>query len=152
MIESIERNANKLGFDSGIRVLYVTNSDRFDANRISGITGILKQYGAADYNGFKSARLTGFDFPWQDVFGKKMLKKKTDIFTDYKNRNYFYGGFDMTKIATYFNHPNASSEKAFILSTEELATLFHLPGRVAETPTFERIESKKAEAPGNLPI
>ncbi|MFZ4500177.1 MAG: hypothetical protein ACOYMZ_01615 [Minisyncoccia bacterium] len=152
VIESIERNANKLGFDSGIRVLYVTNSDRFDANRISGITGILKQYGASDYNGFKSSRLTGFDFPWQDIFGKKMIEKKKDILTDYKKRNYFYGGFDMTDIKTYFSHPNANSSKAFILSTEELATLYHLPGRVAETPTFERIESKKAEAPGNLPI
>ena len=54
--------------------------------------------------------------------------------------------------ATYFTHPNKNSGKAFILSTEELATIFHLPGRVVETPSFTRIESKKAEPPTNLPI
>jgi hypothetical protein len=39
-----------------------------------------------------------------------------------------------------------------ILNTEELATIFHFPGQVAGTPTLERVPSKKAEAPSNLPI
>ncbi len=86
------------------------------------------------------------------MFGKKVIVQKADMLNAYKARSYFYGGFDITNPGTYFTHPNASGKKPFILSTEELATLFHLPGRVAETPTFERIESKKAEAPGNLPI
>jgi hypothetical protein len=40
----------------------------------------------------------------------------------------------------------------FVLNTEELATMFHFPGGVAATPTFNRIESRKAEAPTNLPV
>jgi hypothetical protein len=40
----------------------------------------------------------------------------------------------------------------FVLNTEELATIYHFPGRVAETPTFGRIEAKKGEPPSNLPI
>jgi hypothetical protein len=41
-----------------------------------------------------------------------------------------------------------------ILSTEELATLFHFPLRITGmvTPTLEKIESKKAGPPANLPI
>ena len=56
------------------------------------------------------------------------------------------------KIGHYFSTPVERGEKPMLLSTEEIATLWHLPGRVAETPTFTRIESKKAEPPANLPI
>jgi hypothetical protein len=40
----------------------------------------------------------------------------------------------------------------FILSTEELATIFHLPSTVVSVPTFNREESKRGEAPSNLPF
>jgi len=39
-----------------------------------------------------------------------------------------------------------------IYSTEELATIYHLPGLVAMTPTLNRVTSTRAEAPSNLPI
>jgi hypothetical protein len=40
----------------------------------------------------------------------------------------------------------------FALSNEELASLYHFPGIVSETPSFKRIESKIAKPPSNLPI
>jgi hypothetical protein len=40
----------------------------------------------------------------------------------------------------------------FVLSVEELASLYHFPGMVSETPSFKRIESKIAKPPSNLPI
>ncbi|OHB13689.1 MAG: hypothetical protein A2Y49_02110 [Candidatus Zambryskibacteria bacterium RIFCSPLOWO2_12_39_8] len=57
---------------------------------------------------------------------------------------------DAYKRREYFFKPY--KRKHFVLNTEELATLFHFPGQVSTTPTFTRIESKKAEAPANLPI
>jgi len=152
VIDSIERNLNKLGFDCGIRALYVTDKDKFDANRISSLTGMLRQYNTVDFNGFKPSGATSFDFAWQDIMGKKIIKKKKDILLEYKGRDFLYGGFDFKKIQTYFTNPARNGGKPFILTTEELATIYHLPGRVAETPSFERIESKKGEAPVNLPI
>lgn len=152
VIEAIERNANKLGFDAGMRVIYITQKDKFDANRIAGLTGMFRQYGAADYNGFKPENVTGFDFPWQDLRGTRIIKKKKDMLGAYKARAYFYGAFDITKPERYFTYPEISGAKPFILSTEELATMFHLPGRVAETPSFVRIEATKAEPPANLPV
>ena len=153
VIEAIERNANKLGFDVGMRTMYITDEGKFDANRIQGMLGMFRQYTANDYNSFKPSSVTGgHDFPWQDLIGKKTLKQKDEMLADYKARGFFYGGFDFTDIKTYFTHPNEAVGKQFILSAEELATLYHLPGRVAETPSFERIESKKGEAPINLPI
>ena len=42
--------------------------------------------------------------------------------------------------------------KPIVMTTEELATIFHFPGQVATTPTISRSSSKKAEPPPNLPI
>jgi hypothetical protein len=39
-----------------------------------------------------------------------------------------------------------------VLNAEELATMYHFPGSVASTPGIERVASKKAEAPINLPL
>jgi hypothetical protein len=64
------------------------------------------------------------------------LKK---IFKQYINRAFFYEGL-------------GSKKKIFTLNTEELATIFHFPGRVSTTGTFERIQAQKAEPPANLPI
>ena len=46
----------------------------------------------------------------------------------------------------------SDKQKMFILNTEELATVFHFPGKTAETPSFERVDSKKSEPPANLPF
>lgn len=152
VVEAIERNANKLGFDAGIRALYVTVDGAFDSNKIAGVGGLLRQYNTTDYNSFKGSGAPGFDFPWQDLFGNKVAKKKKDMLDGYRHRGFFYGSFEFDNISSYFTHPGQSGEKPFVLSTEELATLFHLPGRVVETPSFSRIEATKAEPPANLPI
>ncbi len=152
VIEAIERNANKLGFDSGMRAVYVAKSENFDPNRIAGLTGMTRQFTANDYNGFKPSNTTAFDFPWQDITGSKIIKKKSELLKAFKSRGYFYGGFEFNKLGKYFSHPNESGGKPYILSTEEIATVFHLPGKVVETPSFTRIESKKGEPPANLPV
>jgi len=152
VIEAIERNASKFGFDAGIRAIYITAADKFDANRIAGVTGMVRQYSSNDFNSFKPEGATAFDFPWQDLTGAKIVKKKKAILDEYKKRMYFYGAFDITKPPKYFTYPEKSGKKPIILSTEELATMFHLPGRVAETPSFTRIEATKAEPPANLPV
>ncbi|MCX6765152.1 MAG: hypothetical protein NT148_01280 [Candidatus Nealsonbacteria bacterium] len=40
----------------------------------------------------------------------------------------------------------------FVMTTEELATIYHFPGKSsASAPALERIESKRGEAPPGLP-
>jgi hypothetical protein len=46
----------------------------------------------------------------------------------------------------YFHH------SIFVLNVEELASLWHFPGQILKVPTLERIESKEASPPTNLPI
>lgn len=153
VIEAIERHAAKFGFDAFIRGLYIAQKDAFNAaTRAPSLIGAFRQYASADLNGFKPDKATKFDFPWQDIFGNKLFKMKEDYLDDYKSRSFFYGGFKFSKLGKYFTHPNKSGGKPFILSTEELATIFHFPGRVAETPTVTRIDAKTGEPPANLPI
>lgn len=154
VIDAVERATTKIGFDTGIRVVYLAEKDKFNPNNIAGVLGSLRQYNAPDLNGFKPDGATSVKYAWEDVFGNKIIEKKKKILSAYKSRKYFLGGtsFDFFSLSSYFTYPNKEGKKPFILNTEELATIFHLPGRVSETPTVTRIEAKKSEPPANLPI
>jgi hypothetical protein len=102
---------------------------------IVSMIGIMKQYNALNLNGFKPTKATSVDYP---PFKKYRMAKMRAVMIDaYRKRSYFY--------MPYEGSP-------FVLNTEELATIFHFPGRVAETPTFSRIEAKKGEPPSGLPV
>lgn len=49
-------------------------------------------------------------------------------------------------------HRRYLSEKGQILNTEELASIFHLPGVSVETPSMDYAGSRKGEPPQNLPV
>ncbi len=136
VLHAIEKSLEKLAFDVGMRAIYIGKKGHFQGTTIPGVPGMFRPFSSQDLNGFKPTHTTDFDFPWQDWTGKKLQKKKEEIFKHYVERAYFYGTD---------SHP-------FVLSSEELATIWHFPGRVTETPTFARIESRKAEPPANLPI
>lgn len=135
-IAAIERNIAKLGFDCGIRGLYIFTGDGFRVSVIQGLLGVLRQYNSNELNGFKPNNVTGFNYPWQDYKDIRVTKLKKKLFDAYKRRSYFYIPY---------------RRKPFTLNTEEVATIYHFPGGVAETPTFGRIESKKGEPPAHLP-
>ncbi|MBI4691870.1 MAG: hypothetical protein HY773_00265 [Candidatus Terrybacteria bacterium] len=136
VIKAIERDVSKLGFDVGIRVMYLARKDKFNnVNKVS-IIGVMKQFNALNLNGFKPVRLSDLDYQWQLKKIRDPIRRKK-ILDAFRQRSYFYPPYDHT---------------SFILNTEELATIFHFPGRVAETPTLGRIEAKKGEPPPNLPI
>jgi len=136
-VEAIERNTAKLGFDCGIRGLYIAESDHFRAVNIPGLIGAFKQFNAKGRNGFKPTRgLSEFDYPWEDYKEYRQNKVRRKLFEAYRLRSYFHPPY---------------KRKPFVLSAEELATLYHFPGQVSQTPTFKRIESKKSQPPSDLP-
>jgi len=140
-IKGIERSLDKSAFDTMIRVAYFAEKDTFNAANIGGILGVFKQFGSNAFNGFKPSWYD-FDYPWQDFMGIK--KRRTDM-----------KALEAYKRRSFFNEPfrGLHDDKPFILTTEEIATLYHFPSSVVvATPTLARIPSKKAEAPFNLPI
>lgn len=137
-LTAIERSISKVGFDVGIRGIYLAQKDAFDGTNISAMLGTFKQYNSVNLNSFKSVNATGFEYPWQDPTGSRTRRLKKNMFNAYWDRGYFETPY--------------TDRTPFVLNSEELATIFHFPSRSTESPTFERIEAKKATPPPNLPI
>ncbi len=138
VLKAISRSIGKLGFDCGFRTMYLAKQDIFDKVNFGAMASIIKQFSSADLNGFKPGHSTSIKYPWQDITGRKALRFKAGMFDNYRRRAYFY-------------QPLFDRKKVFVLNTEELATIYHFPGQVAETPTLGRIESRRGEPPANLP-
>lgn len=140
IIAALERSQSKFAFEVGMRGFYIWSKDAFEVSNISSLIGSVRQYSSNTLNGFKLGKFTDFDYPWQDFrrIRRTALEKKM---------------LNAYKLRSYFNIPYKHLfTKPFILTTEELATIFHLPGRVATTPTLAKTPSKKGEAPPNLPV
>lgn len=140
IVKAIERKLQKLPFDVCVRGMYIAKRDIFDTPfGIGGIISSMKQYNTEHMNGFKPGGKMmpgGFDYPWQDYKNVRRSYYSKRVLQAYRRRSAFYPPF---------------KAKTMVLNTEELATIYHLPGAVAGTPTLARVPSKKGEAPTNLP-
>ncbi|MEK7514386.1 MAG: hypothetical protein AAB587_01005 [Patescibacteria group bacterium] len=140
IINALERSMGKFAFETIIRGYYLAEKDAFKSVAIPGLIGCLRQFSASNRNGFRLGKFSAFRYPWQDFRNlmKRIIERR--MLDSYKRRS-------------FFNPPNKHYRATpYILTTEELATLFHFPGKIAATPTVERIPSKKGAAPTNLPI
>lgn len=136
-LEVIERNLAKVGFDVGIRFMYLSKKKFFDKGHQAAIASSFKYFNSNNLNGFKPTRTTEFDFPWEDPGGYRLRKKKREMFKAYALRSYFYWPIIRPPI---------------VLSAEELATLYHFPSTTFGTPSVSRIPSRSAEPPADLPV
>jgi hypothetical protein len=150
-IAALERNADKTPFDTMIRAVYIAKKENFNKNNIGGMMGCLKQYGSNNLNGFKPGFSTDISDAQKDLqrvfpflkkhYEEKVARFKSSILHAYKLRSFFEWPYRYYK------------GKPYVMTTEELATLFHFPSHiVSQTPTLKRVPSKKSEAPSNLPI
>lgn len=157
IIKSIIRNLEQLHFDTGIRIItlankkYNTEAEFNTLRRNSRL--IFRQYAAPSLNELKRYNSVQFDSPWADPTGYALIKMKRRAVNFYRLRTMFHPPLQYA-----FKYPGVISAffpskgpQYFVMSIEELATIFHFPGLVSETPSFKRIESKIAKPPTNLP-
>lgn len=138
VISAIEKNINKLGFETRVRIIYSAKKDLFNKANASAMSGLVKLYSTHSLNGFKLTNKTEDVEPLEFVFKKKReFRNKMKMLDAFRKRSYFHVPY---------------KRDSFVFNTEELATIFHLPGRVAETPSFARIDSKKSGPPPTLPV
>ncbi|MEK7628150.1 MAG: hypothetical protein AAB421_01890 [Patescibacteria group bacterium] len=136
-IKAIERSLGKQGYDVGIRAVYAAEKTAFRAVSIGGMTGVFRQFSSSHLNSIAPTRwMTKFDYPWQDFRGMRKERTVRKLFDAYRRRSWF--------------HPPHFTPH-FVMTTEELATIFHFPSRGIQAPGLDRIPARKAEAPPNLP-
>lgn len=138
--KAVERSISKLGFDCGIRMIYTGKKPAFQLAHRLAMANLFTQYKTLNLNGFKHDKTTDANSVLMVWFGVAKSKEdylKTLILDAYRQRAYFFPPYKF---------------KPFILNTEELATIYHFPGGVLTTGGLPRIESKKSEAPPNLPV
>lgn len=132
VIEAIEKNISKLGFDTTIRTLYIGKREIYNRANIAAILGFFKQFNTLNLNGFKPNSDVSPKVKYPFFRSQREFTRKRSVYMNYRFR--------------------APGKKNFVFNTEELATIFHFPGTVVEASATPRIEAKKAEPPSNLPI
>lgn len=150
-ISALDKSVTKFAFDTGIRLIYIAKKEAFSGGNYGGLAGSFKQFNSGELNSFKgrSGSTTGFDYPWQDPFKTKVRKMKAEYLEALQTRDYFWKDLPKLGLLDFWQD---NGRPHFVLNTEELATIFHFPGMVAQTPTMDRVDSKKATPPDNLPI
>jgi hypothetical protein len=139
-INSIERNITKQGFDTGIRVIYSAKKDAFQPGMIGPLLNIFKPFNNESNNTIGpnpsvwSPSFSGY--PWEDRSGYQHQYVNSQVTRLYRQR-------------AFYHLPYVS--KWMVLSTEELATIYHIPTSGVSTPNLQRIQSTTSGAPANLP-
>ncbi len=134
-IKAIESKMGKIGFNTKMRLIYFAPKGVYSAPRcVSATVGAIKQF-AGPFNGLmpesKHTRTSDFLF----FHEKRFSGRQRNIVNAFKQRSNSLG-----------------VAEGFILNSEELATVFHFPlSTVVRAPLVKKVESKKAEPPGNLP-
>ncbi|OWK26682.1 MAG: hypothetical protein US76_01540 [Parcubacteria group bacterium GW2011_GWA2_38_13b] len=153
VMEAIEQNVAKVGFNTTIRIVYLAPRDTFDdslANK--GVRAAFNQYGTQNLNYFTKNRDKDTD-EFLYFFRKWRLKdRKKKIYFDYRTRNMKESSF-MGELITSLPFHFAFTNNPPVLNVEELATIYHFPTFLVLTaPMLRRVESKRIGPPAGLPI
>jgi len=140
IVFALEQKISKFAYDCNMRYIYLGKKDAFFKPMARTPYGFFKSISSENMGGFKPDKhsITKMKSPFfWPLDSRRVYLRKRHLFRYYCRR-----------MTPKFPRPGGT----YVLNTEELATLFHFPGRtVAPAPSVPRIETKKGEAPTNLP-
>lgn len=141
-IEAMQNKLNKQPFDTGIRSLYIASNEKYRSSPRVALPSALRSFEHGSegrgLNGLRPVFWVGpFNFPWQDFRGIRRAMLQRRFYDAFVTRQFFW---------TPHRH------MWIVLNSEEIASIYHFPGRVVSTPNLERMPSRRAEAPANLPV
>ena len=176
-ITAMNLKTGKLGFETGIRLMYVAPKTIYPmgkrTNASRDIRLVMRQYALPDCNEFYRFNSAQGDALGSGIMGlssKEVMVLANRMLHEYRERAFYhlplrhhlfhehtflvsshwthvwYMFFVKRIFLPYIHH------QTYILNTEELATIWHFPGQILKVPTLERIESKEASPPTNLPV
>ncbi len=144
ILKAIENKISKLSFETIWRFMYLDKKDSFTASNVAAVMGSMRQFSTQNLNSFRpnSQTITTPKAAGKIFRKRRLLKRKKKLFKSYMKR----------EMPLQPRMPLVLRFKTFILSVEELATLYHPPIIAVGAPSLEHLEAKKGRAPSNLPI
>ncbi len=137
MVAAIEKALQKPSFDCGLRVVYRAHRSKWNEERAMSIDRLFNRFGDDTLNSFESYDpRASVGWPLSDIFVALPAFDMEYFLKLYRRRAFF--------TPPYYG-------RSFILNTEELATLWHLP-KVGRASALSRMRGKRLEPPENLPI
>lgn len=131
VLKAVEHSFTKLGFEAGIRLAYIFPQKMFHITHLAAMNGAFKQFASPSLNSFKLNKYT--TPPIRGFFYKqKAYRRKSIMYRKLRERLFV--------------------KKPIILTTEELATVYHFPDVSVKSPMLPRVEAKKGEPPAGLPV
>jgi len=141
IIIGVESKIGKYGFSTNIRFIYLAKRDAFFSPNVRSPMGFFASFSSQNLNLLR---------PWP----KTLTKVHTILFWFLDKRRLYIRKRRMFRnyIRRYTPfYPRKGG--SFVLNTEELASLYHFPSKMAvPAPTIPRVETRKREAPPGLPI
>lgn len=133
LVEEVDKKASRWPFHTKMRFMYFAAPKIFDAKKVRrGMVGALKLY--RFINAFEEGELTRTDWkvlPWRFVFPRRrLIMRARRMFWAYRSR-------DMER----------GEHEGFILSTEELASVFHFPQIEVRAPFVAKAQTRGVEPP-----
>jgi hypothetical protein len=141
VVSAIEKKVSKVCFKGYIRYIYLAKRDVFFGGAKGFGVGFFSQFATQNLNNLKPWSETTTKIQAPDIFtARRLYVRKKDMIDKYRRRD---PAFD----------PFSPPEATYVLNCEELATLFHFPGKEAvPTKALERVEMKKGAPPSTLPV
>ena len=132
VVTAIEDSTKRPGYETDIRWIYLAKKDIFvKAKGNAVVFSYFSQFGSQDLNSFVPDGRTKTSAYYFLTKYRKVLRGRK-LVRRYKRREF--------------------DQRSYVLSTEELATLFHFPTIEVKAPLAPRVEAKKGKPPVGLPV
>jgi len=134
VLEALENNLGKQMFSTRMRHVYIGKRSVFSKQTgVSSFIGGIKQFNDFNLNSFKPEE-TSKTYANYFMAEERLRFRQRRILRRYRDRD------------------GTPSSTQFLLSSEELATVFHIPDMALTAPTLTRVAARRGGAPMNLPL
>lgn len=132
--KGILQKITRTGFKTKLRVMHFAPAGKLHKPNVSKTIGVFKQFNTFHLNSLYPDPSSKTNGPNYILKLTRRNWRKRKILVDYLYRD-FWG-----------------DKSGYMMSAEELATLFHFPSKYGRSPSIERATSGLGSAPDNLPF
>ena len=145
IVKGIGNKVSKIGFETVIRFVYIDSAKSFTSANISATMGAFNQFRSNDMNALRPDKKT---VTLRNTWFAKLVPIYKKFFVFSRKRRLF----ESYRTRRFGKHNRIRDEKFSVLSTEELATIYHFPAIMIESPNLIRLGGKKGGPPAELPV